>query len=95
MEPSFVHRKTRILVIILSTLILFVAAATGVRLARAQSNPTPSSSLTDSELVAQFRRVEVVGGDMLPGGMQELISGIPAGQQVVANALEFQNTVQQ
>src|SRR3984885_5230497 len=59
MEPSFVHRKTRILVIILSTLILFVAAATGVRLARAQSNPTPSSSLTDSELVAQFRRVEV------------------------------------
>jgi cobalt-zinc-cadmium efflux system membrane fusion protein len=42
----------------------------------------------------QFRRVEVVGGDMLPGGMQELISGIPPGQQVLANALEFQNTVQ-
>jgi len=59
MELSFVHRKTRILVIILSTLILVVAAATGVRLARAQSNPASSSSLTDSELVAQFRRVEV------------------------------------
>ena len=43
----------------------------------------------------QFRRVEVVGGDMLPGGLQELISGIALGQQVVANALEFQNTVQQ
>jgi cobalt-zinc-cadmium efflux system membrane fusion protein len=43
----------------------------------------------------QFRRVEVVGGAMLPGGMQELISGIPPGQQVLANALEFQNTVQQ
>jgi membrane fusion protein, heavy metal efflux system len=43
---------------------------------------------------AQFRRVEVVGGDMLPGGMQELISGIAPGQQVIANALEFQNTVQ-
>jgi len=43
----------------------------------------------------QFRRVEVVGGDMLPGGMQELTSGIPPGQQVLANALEFQNTVQQ
>jgi cobalt-zinc-cadmium efflux system membrane fusion protein len=42
----------------------------------------------------QFRRVEVVGGDMLPGGMQELISGIPPSQQVIANALEFQNTVQ-
>jgi len=59
MEQSFVHRKTRILVIILCTLILFVAAATGVRLARAQSNPTSSSSLSDTELVAQFRRVEV------------------------------------
>lgn len=42
-----------------------------------------------------FRRVEVVGGDMLPGGLQEIVSGLPAGQQVVANALEFQNTVQQ
>jgi cobalt-zinc-cadmium efflux system membrane fusion protein len=43
----------------------------------------------------RFRRVEVVGGDMLPGDMQEIISGIAPGQQVVANALEFQNTVQQ
>jgi len=43
----------------------------------------------------QFRRIEVVGGDMLPGGMQEVISGIAPGQQVVANALEFQNTVEQ
>ena len=42
-----------------------------------------------------FRRVEVVGGDMLPGGLQEIVSGLPPGQQVVANALEFQNTVQQ
>jgi cobalt-zinc-cadmium efflux system membrane fusion protein len=43
----------------------------------------------------QFRRVEVVGGDMLPGNMQEIVSGIAPGQQVVANALEFQNTVLQ
>jgi cobalt-zinc-cadmium efflux system membrane fusion protein len=43
----------------------------------------------------QFRRVEVVGGDMLPGGMQEIVSGISPGQAVVANALEFQNSVQQ
>jgi cobalt-zinc-cadmium efflux system membrane fusion protein len=42
-----------------------------------------------------FRRVEVVSGDMLPGGMQEIVSGISAGQAVVANALEFQNSVQQ
>jgi cobalt-zinc-cadmium efflux system membrane fusion protein len=43
----------------------------------------------------QFRRVEIVGGDMLPGDMQEVISGISAGQQVIGNALELQNTVQQ
>ena len=40
----------------------------------------------------QFRRTEVVGGDMLPKGMQEVISGIAPGQQVVANALAFENT---
>jgi membrane fusion protein, heavy metal efflux system len=43
----------------------------------------------------QFRRVEVTGGEMLPGNMQEVISGIAPGQRVVANALEFQNTVEQ
>jgi membrane fusion protein, heavy metal efflux system len=43
----------------------------------------------------QFRRTEVVGGDMLPGGMQEIVSGLAPGQQVVANALEFQNSAEQ
>jgi len=43
----------------------------------------------------QFRRTEVVGGDMLPGDMQEVVSGLAPGQQVVSNALEFQNTVGQ
>ena len=43
----------------------------------------------------QFRRVAVVGGPMLPNGMQQLASGIKPGQQVIANALEFQNTVEQ
>jgi cobalt-zinc-cadmium efflux system membrane fusion protein len=43
----------------------------------------------------QFRRTVVVGGDMLPDGMQEVVSGIAPGQQVVANALAFQNSVQQ
>jgi len=43
----------------------------------------------------QFRRVEIVGGDMLPGGLQEVVSGLKPGQQVIANALEFQNMVQQ
>ena len=43
----------------------------------------------------QFRRTEVVGGDMLPGSLQEILSGLAPGQQVVANALEFQNSAEQ
>jgi cobalt-zinc-cadmium efflux system membrane fusion protein len=43
----------------------------------------------------KFRRVKVVTGDMLPGGMQEIVSGIDVDQKVVGNALEFQNTVEQ
>ena len=42
-----------------------------------------------------FRRVEVTAGSMLPGKMQEVISGHQARQQVMANALVFQNTVEQ
>jgi cobalt-zinc-cadmium efflux system membrane fusion protein len=42
-----------------------------------------------------FRRVEVVAGSMLPNNMQEVISGIKPGDQVIANALVFQNTVEQ
>ncbi len=42
-----------------------------------------------------FRRVPVVGGDMLPNNMQEIKSGIDAGQQVVAHALTLQNAVDQ
>ena len=43
----------------------------------------------------QFRRTEVVGGDMLPGAMQEIVSGLAPGQLVVGNALEFQNSAEQ
>jgi len=43
----------------------------------------------------KFRRVEVVDGQILPGNMQEVISGIKPGAQVVQNALVFQNTVEQ
>ena len=42
-----------------------------------------------------FRRIEVVSGNMLPGNMQEVVSGITAGNQVVSNALVLQNTVEQ
>jgi membrane fusion protein, heavy metal efflux system len=43
----------------------------------------------------KFRRVEVRGGEMLPGNIQEILSGIAPGQQLVSNALEFQNTAEQ
>ena len=42
-----------------------------------------------------FGRVEVVAGPSLPDNMQEIVSGITAGQQVVSNALVLQNTVEQ
>jgi membrane fusion protein, heavy metal efflux system len=43
----------------------------------------------------QFQRTEVVGGDMLPGAMQEIVSGLAPAQEVVGNALEFQNSAEQ
>ena len=42
-----------------------------------------------------FRRITVRAGDMLPGGQQEILSGLAPGQQVVSNALELQNTAAQ
>ncbi len=42
-----------------------------------------------------FRRVEVAGGAMLPGNLQEVTSGVHPGDRVVANALVLQNTVEQ
>jgi membrane fusion protein, heavy metal efflux system len=44
---------------------------------------------------SQFRRTAVVGGEMLANNMQEVVSGITPGEQVLANALEFQNSVEQ
>jgi cobalt-zinc-cadmium efflux system membrane fusion protein len=43
----------------------------------------------------KFQRIEIVTGSMLPGNMQEVISGIKRGTQVVANALVLENTVDQ
>ena len=42
-----------------------------------------------------FKRIEVVGGAMLPGNLQEIVSGITPGTKVVTNALVLQNTVEQ
>ncbi len=42
-----------------------------------------------------FKRLEVVTGTMLPDNMQEVVSGLKPGVQVVSNALVLQNTVEQ
>jgi membrane fusion protein, heavy metal efflux system len=42
-----------------------------------------------------FKRLEIVTGNILPGNMQEVVSGIKPGDQVVSNALSLQNTVEQ
>ena len=43
----------------------------------------------------RYKRIEVTGGQMLPGTMQEILAGLKPGQKVVVNALELQNTVEQ
>ena len=50
--------------------------------------PVPSSA-------GHFKRLEVVTGNMLPGNLQEVVSGVKPGDQVVSNALVLQNTVEQ
>ena len=82
---------------------MFVSAAfrSNSREAHASVPATAILHLHDADWVyvplegKKFRRVPVTGGDMLPGGSQEIVKGINAGQKVVANALEFQNTAEQ
>ena len=42
-----------------------------------------------------FKRLEIITGSMLPNHMQEVVSGLKPGDQVVSNALPLQNTVEQ
>jgi membrane fusion protein, heavy metal efflux system len=44
---------------------------------------------------SDFKRLEVVGGKMLPGNLQQIVSGLKPGDKVVSNALMLQNTVEQ
>jgi len=43
----------------------------------------------------RFKRQEITSGAALPGNMQEVVSGLKPGEQVVSNALELENTVEQ
>jgi len=42
-----------------------------------------------------FRRVEVTAGKMIPPNLQEVLTGVAAGTQVVSNALVLQSTAEQ
>jgi regulator of RNase E activity RraA len=53
------HRTTRIVIITLAALTLISTAAVQLRLAHAQSNTASAQPLTNEELIAQFKRVEV------------------------------------
>jgi cobalt-zinc-cadmium efflux system membrane fusion protein len=41
----------------------------------------------------KFKRIKVVSGEQLPNGMQQILSGLNPGQQVVTNAINLQNAV--
>jgi cobalt-zinc-cadmium efflux system membrane fusion protein len=43
----------------------------------------------------EFRRIEVMAGQMLPDNQQEILSGVKPGDKIVADALVLQNTVEQ
>lgn len=41
----------------------------------------------------KFKRIQVVSGEQLQNGMQEILSGLQSGQQVVTNAINLQNAI--
>ena len=41
----------------------------------------------------KFKRIQVVSGEQLPSNMQEILSGLQPGQQVVTNAVNLQNVI--
>jgi membrane fusion protein, heavy metal efflux system len=41
----------------------------------------------------KFKRIQVVSGEQLPNTMQEILSGLQPGQQVVTNAINLQNVI--
>jgi cobalt-zinc-cadmium efflux system membrane fusion protein len=41
----------------------------------------------------KFKRIQVVSGEQLPNNMQEILSGLQPGQQVVTNAINLENAI--
>jgi cobalt-zinc-cadmium efflux system membrane fusion protein len=77
------------------------ATATLYSLAKQTFTLVPSSAilhLHDRDWVlipvqGKFRRTEVTSGAQLPNNMQEIVSGLQPGQQVVSNAVVMQNAI--
>jgi cobalt-zinc-cadmium efflux system membrane fusion protein len=77
------------------------ATATLYSLAKQTFTSVPSSAilhLHDRDWVlipvqGKFRRTEVTSGSQLPNNMQEIVSGLQPGQQVVSNAATLQNAI--
>jgi cobalt-zinc-cadmium efflux system membrane fusion protein len=55
----------------------------------------PDNTGGDGKSAGQFKRIAVETGASLPNAMLEIVSGIQPGQQVVSNALELEDTVEQ
>jgi cobalt-zinc-cadmium efflux system membrane fusion protein len=77
------------------------ATATFFSLDKKTYTAVPSSAvlhLHDRDFVfiptqGKFRRTQVTGGALLPNNMQEILSGLQPGQQVVTNAATIQNAI--
>jgi len=41
----------------------------------------------------KFKRIQVISGEQLPNNMQEILSGLQSGQQVVTSAINLQNAI--
>jgi cobalt-zinc-cadmium efflux system membrane fusion protein len=41
----------------------------------------------------KFKRIEVVSGEQLPNNLQQILSGLQPGQQVVTNAINLENAI--
>jgi cobalt-zinc-cadmium efflux system membrane fusion protein len=102
MDPAIRTAKVRIEVKNPGTIRIGMFATTTFRGQKRESHTqVPASAimhLQDRDWVFEptpdrkFRRVEVHSGDMLPGQMQEVLTGLQPGQQVVTNAIVLENT---
>ena len=41
----------------------------------------------------KFKRIQVISGEQLPNNMQGILSGLQPGQQIVTNAINLQNAI--